>query len=266
VIKTSETQGQTEELELAAHSKKSSQTRITALAVFALGLNAAAAVFTMSPSEFALPNVSGLVAELLPHEQPSKPIPDAVVAAKQHYRAAGSWNRIETEHGVAAARWIGVGAKQRAAATEWILIAGKHHPASAGFNHARHPAIEPDRRTIRCENDIHPAFDAHRESRLAAKCHDFRDNLVDFERPLSSPGIRRGAQALRPSDQARRRHLGRRGSVHHAVAKPGRLKLGDDGLTREGRDIHDLQDQPKTKTNKPSLSHPSGGFFLPGFP
>ena len=49
--------------------------------MFALGLNAAAAAYTMSPSDFALPNLQGLVAELLPHEGASKPIPDAVVAA-----------------------------------------------------------------------------------------------------------------------------------------------------------------------------------------
>jgi hypothetical protein len=92
VIKTSETQSQTEQLNPTAPSKKSSQSRITALAVFALGLNAAAAVYTMSPSDFALPNVSGLVAELLPYEQASKPIPDAVVAALDDIQSAQEHN------------------------------------------------------------------------------------------------------------------------------------------------------------------------------
>jgi hypothetical protein len=59
-----------------------------ALAVFALGLNATAAVYTLSPSDFALPNVSGLVAELLPHEAASVPIPDAVVAALSDIQSA----------------------------------------------------------------------------------------------------------------------------------------------------------------------------------
>jgi hypothetical protein len=81
VINTSQIQGQAEQLEPAAPSKKSSRKSILALSVFALGLNAAAAAYTNSPSAFALPNVSGLVAELLPHEGASKPIPDAVVAA-----------------------------------------------------------------------------------------------------------------------------------------------------------------------------------------
>jgi uncharacterized phage infection (PIP) family protein YhgE len=81
VINTSQTQSQTEQLEPAAPRKKSGRKSILALSVFALGLNAAAAAYTTSPSNFALPNFSGLVAELLPHEGASKPIPDAVVAA-----------------------------------------------------------------------------------------------------------------------------------------------------------------------------------------
>lgn len=81
MINTSQTQGQTEQLEPAAPSKKSSRKSILALSVFALGLNAAAAAYTTSPSNFAFPNFSDLVAELLPHEGASKPIPDEVVAA-----------------------------------------------------------------------------------------------------------------------------------------------------------------------------------------
>ena len=67
--------------EPAASSKRSSRKSILALSVFALGLNATAAVYTMSPSDFVLPNVSGLVAELLPHERAPDPIPEAIVAA-----------------------------------------------------------------------------------------------------------------------------------------------------------------------------------------
>jgi hypothetical protein len=87
VIKTTDTQNQTEQLK-PAQNKKSSQTRISALAIFALGLNAAAAVYTSSPSDFALPNVSGLVAELLPHDGASAPIPGTVVAALNHIQVA----------------------------------------------------------------------------------------------------------------------------------------------------------------------------------
>jgi hypothetical protein len=82
MTETSETQIKTEQVESAAPSKQSKRKSILALSVFALGLNATAAVYTMSPSDFALPNVnvSGLVAELLPHERAPTPIPDSVVA------------------------------------------------------------------------------------------------------------------------------------------------------------------------------------------
>ena len=88
MTKTSETHSQTEQVEPAAPSKKSSRKSILALSVFALGLNATAAVYTMSPSDFALPNVSGLVAELLPHERALAPIPESVVAALKDIQSA----------------------------------------------------------------------------------------------------------------------------------------------------------------------------------
>ena len=80
MTKTSETQSQTEQPESTAPSRPSSRKSILALSVFALGLNATAAVYTLSPSDFALPNVSRL-AELLPHQKASDPIPDPVLAA-----------------------------------------------------------------------------------------------------------------------------------------------------------------------------------------
>ena len=80
VTKTSETQSQAEQPEATAPSRRSSRKSILALSVFALGLNATAAVYTMSPSDFALPNLSNL-AELLPHQNASDPIPDPVLAA-----------------------------------------------------------------------------------------------------------------------------------------------------------------------------------------
>jgi hypothetical protein len=87
VTKTSETQSQTEQLESAALSKRSSRKSILALSVFALGLNATAAVYTLSPSDFALPNVSSL-AELLPRQRASDPISDPVVAALKDIQSA----------------------------------------------------------------------------------------------------------------------------------------------------------------------------------
>jgi Spy/CpxP family protein refolding chaperone len=90
VTMTSETQSQTEQTEQTestAPSRQSSRKSILALSVFALGLNATAAVYTMSPSDFALPNVSNL-AELLPHQKASDPIPDPVLAALKDIQSA----------------------------------------------------------------------------------------------------------------------------------------------------------------------------------
>jgi hypothetical protein len=70
-----------------APSGKSSQKTISALAVFALGLNAAAAVYTSSPSDFVLPDVSRL-AELLPHEKAPMQVPETVVAALNNIQSA----------------------------------------------------------------------------------------------------------------------------------------------------------------------------------
>jgi len=89
MTQTSEIQGQAEQLEVVAPGRTSSRKTILALSVFALGLNAAAAVYTRSPSDFALPNVSIFVPDVskfaallpLPHEKASAPIPEPVVAA-----------------------------------------------------------------------------------------------------------------------------------------------------------------------------------------
>ena len=84
---TSETQGPAEQIESAAPSKKSSRKSILALSVFALGLNATAAVYTQSPSDFALPDVSRL-AELLPHQRAPASTPDPVVVALNDIQSA----------------------------------------------------------------------------------------------------------------------------------------------------------------------------------
>ena len=87
VTSTSETPSQTEQPEAVEPSKPTSRKSILALSVFALGLNASAAVYTMSPSDFALPDVSSL-AELLPHQKASDSIPDPVVAALKDIQSA----------------------------------------------------------------------------------------------------------------------------------------------------------------------------------
>jgi uncharacterized coiled-coil protein SlyX len=87
VTSTSETQGPAEQIETAAPSKKSNRKSILALSVFALGLNATAAVYTQSPSDFALPDVSRL-AELLPHQRAPASTPDPVVVALNDIQSA----------------------------------------------------------------------------------------------------------------------------------------------------------------------------------
>ena len=73
VSEKSETQSEAKQPKSAAPPKRSTGKSILALAVFALGLNATAAVYTRSPSDFALPDVSRL-AELLPHQRASGPL------------------------------------------------------------------------------------------------------------------------------------------------------------------------------------------------
>ena len=88
MTETSEKQSQAEQPEATAPGKKSSRKSILALSVLALGINSTAAVYTMSPSDFALPNIGDFalpsinsLAELLPHQKASDPTPDPALAA-----------------------------------------------------------------------------------------------------------------------------------------------------------------------------------------
>ena len=89
VTKTSETQSQTEQLEPASPSRRSSRKSILVLSVFALTINSTAAIYTMPSFDIPLqlPNVSSL-AELLPHQKASGPVPDPVVAALKDIQSA----------------------------------------------------------------------------------------------------------------------------------------------------------------------------------
>jgi len=86
VTEISETQDQAEQPETATQSVSSRKT-VLALSVFALGLNACAAVYTLSPGDFALPDVSSL-AELLPQQKAPDPKPDPVLAALKEIQSA----------------------------------------------------------------------------------------------------------------------------------------------------------------------------------
>jgi uncharacterized coiled-coil protein SlyX len=91
VTKTPEAQIQTgiaDKQPDSAPNKKSARKSIMALSVFALAINGTAAIYTLPSLDITLPNFSGLVAELLPHEKASAPIPDAVVAALKDIQSA----------------------------------------------------------------------------------------------------------------------------------------------------------------------------------
>ena len=94
MTKTSEEQSQSEQPASTAPSKPSSRKSILALSVIALGINSAAAVYTMTPSDFALPNVS-MLADLVPHQKISDLMADLagpaskdVPSAQQQHMAA----------------------------------------------------------------------------------------------------------------------------------------------------------------------------------
>jgi hypothetical protein len=104
VTNPSETQSQTvqtaveaEQPKPEAASTQSARKTILAWSVFALGLNACAAVYTLSPSDFTLPDVAQLtehlpdvsrLAELLPQQKESAPVVDPVVAALKDIQSA----------------------------------------------------------------------------------------------------------------------------------------------------------------------------------
>jgi hypothetical protein len=93
VTQTSEEQSQAGQPESTAPAKKSSRKSILAFAVFALGINSTAAYYTLSPSDFALPDISKLAEllphELLPHQKASDPVSnDPAVAALKNIQSA----------------------------------------------------------------------------------------------------------------------------------------------------------------------------------
>jgi cell division protein FtsB len=87
VTTTPEAQSQIEQPESADPTTRSARKTILAWSIFALGLNATAAVYTLSPADFSLPDVSRLAA-LFPHQSASAPIPDPVVAVLKDIQSA----------------------------------------------------------------------------------------------------------------------------------------------------------------------------------
>jgi len=130
MITTSETQSKAEttdrQLDSVLPSRKPGRKSILALSVFALGLNATAAVYTLSPSDFVLPNVS-ILAELLPHERTPAPIPEAVVASLKDIQSA-------QQQQAAALKDIQSAQQQQAGALKDIQSAQQQHAAALQEN------------------------------------------------------------------------------------------------------------------------------------
>ncbi|XSC46996.1 hypothetical protein ACF1BQ_016115 [Bradyrhizobium sp. RDT10] len=84
---TPEKQSQSEQPESTAPKKQSSRKSILALSVIAIGINSAAAVYTMMPADFALPNVS-MLAELIPHQKISDLMADLAGPASKDVPSA----------------------------------------------------------------------------------------------------------------------------------------------------------------------------------
>jgi len=130
MITTSETQSKAEttdrQLDSVLPSRKPGRKSILALSVFALGLNATAAVYTLSPSDFVLPNVS-ILAELLPHQKASDPIPDPVVATLKDIQSA-------QQQQAAVLKDIQSAQQQHAAALKDIQSAQHQHAAALQEN------------------------------------------------------------------------------------------------------------------------------------
>ena len=83
---TPEKQSESEQPETIAPStpaaRQKSRKSILALSVMAIGINSAAAVYTMSPSDFSLPSV-GALADLVPHQKISDFIAELSVPASK---------------------------------------------------------------------------------------------------------------------------------------------------------------------------------------
>ena len=93
--KTPEAQNQNQQAIAKASTKKSSRKSILALSILALGINSTAAVYTLSPSDFALPNIANLtlpdisrLTELLPQPKAFEPTPDPTLATLKEIQSA----------------------------------------------------------------------------------------------------------------------------------------------------------------------------------
>jgi hypothetical protein len=91
-VTTSDTQIKTEATDKqpasAPPSKARTRKSIVAFSVLALAINGTAAIYTLPSFAIDLPDVGGVVAQLLPHERAPAPVPEAVVAALKDIQSA----------------------------------------------------------------------------------------------------------------------------------------------------------------------------------
>ncbi len=130
MTKTSEEQSQGEQPESTAPGKPSSRKSILALSVIALGINSTAAVYTMAPSDFALPNVS-MLADLIPRQKISDliaelagPASKDVPSAQQQHVAALQENSflLQQNSDLLLQDSIGLGSLRQSVVDEQVVV------------------------------------------------------------------------------------------------------------------------------------------------
>ena len=192
------------QLEPATKSLPSSNRKsILLLSLFALILNGGAAIYTLPSFDIAMPDFSGMVAELLPHA--SVPIPDPIVTA--------ALKDIQSTHQqyLAALQESGSTLQQNTV----LLLRG----ATALELSQAGGVVSTERR----EEAFCPAFGAHHEGGYATERRDAGNDGVNLADARPQPRVRNGAQEIDiAASQTGRTGLGRRRAAELADARMGR--------------------------------------------
>ncbi len=157
------------------NSKSRRRKSIFALSVFALGLNAAAAAYTMSPAEFAFPNVTEWAANLIPHDKGHPPVPEVLLAALKDIQSTQ---------------------QQHAAALQEHSTLLQHNAAllqqqSATFDVLRHGLTDEKSDVKKISSQLSTLV---AKVELAPKCNNIGDHLRDSKRSSPYSTHRNGAQ------------------------------------------------------------------------
>ena len=180
VTDTSEEQNQ---MKVAGKSPKldnrSGHKTISALAIFALGLNAVAAVYTASPSDFALPNVSRL-AELLPHTKSPAQVQQTVVAALRDIQSAQKQHLASLQETSSSLQQNAILLQQRIVYDRFA--AAEHHGRTSGRE--EHFGSDCGRARRRKETVCFD-FNAYNKGRCVPEFQCAGHNLVNSQGPSS---------------------------------------------------------------------------------